>query len=75
MNEYCKNLISNGVPSWIVEESYKFTIEPLKSTEGLVEIDKENSALYRNVIIAAYIKGASATLEKVQKIYGGKEHS
>lgn len=36
MNEYCENLISNGVPSWIVEEAYKFTIEPLKSTEGLV---------------------------------------
>lgn len=34
MNEYCENLISNGVPSWIVEEAYKFTIEPLKSTEG-----------------------------------------
>ena len=55
MNEYCENLISNGVPSWIVEEAYKFTIEPLKSTEGLVGIDKENSELYRNVIIAAYI--------------------
>lgn len=24
MNEYCENLISNGVPSWIVEEAYKF---------------------------------------------------
>lgn len=74
MNEYCKNLISNGVPSWIVEEAYKFTIEPLKPTEGLVGIDKENSELYRNVIIAAYIEGASATLEKVKKIYGDKEH-
>ena len=41
MNEYCKNLISNGVPSWIVEEAYKFTIEPLKSTEGLVGIDRK----------------------------------
>lgn len=40
MNEYCENLISNGVHSWIVEEAYKFTIEPLKSTEGLVGIDK-----------------------------------
>lgn len=74
MNEYCESLISNGVPSWIVEEAYKFTIEPLKSTEGLVGIDKENSELYRNVIIAAYIEGASATLEKVKKIYGDKEH-
>ena len=74
MNEYCKNLISHGVPSWIVEEAYKFTIEPLCSTEGLVGIDKENSELYRNVIIAAYIEGASATLEKVKRIYGGKEH-
>lgn len=74
MNEYCENLISNGVPIWIVEEAYKFTIEPLRSTEGLVGIDKENSELYRNVIIAAYIEGASATLEKVKRIYGGKEH-
>lgn len=74
MNEYCENLISNGVPSWIVEEAYKFTIEPLRSTEGLVGIDKENSELYRNVIIAAYIGGASATSEKVKKIYGDKEH-
>ena len=74
MNEYCENLISNGVPSWIVEEAYKFTIEPLRSTEGLVGIDKKNSELYRNVIIAAYIEGASATLEKVKKIYGDKEH-
>ena len=74
MNEYCENLISNGVPSWIVEEAYEFTIEPLRSTEGLVGIDKENSELYRNVIIAAYIEGASATLEKVKKIYGDKEH-
>lgn len=74
MNEYCENLISNGVPSWIVEEAYKFTIEPLRSTEGLVGIDKENSELYRNVIIAAYIEGASATLEKVKKNYGDKEH-
>lgn len=75
MNEYCENLISNGVPSWIVEEAYKFTIEPLKSTEGLVGIDKENSELYRNVIIAAYIEGASATLVKVKRYYGGEEHS
>ena len=75
MNEYCKNLISNGVPSWIVEEAYKFTIEPLKSTEGQVGIDKENSELYRNAIIAAYIEGASATLLKVQRYYGGEEHS
>lgn len=74
MNEYCENLISNGVPIWIVEEAYKFTIEPLRSTEGLVGIDKENSELYRNAIIAAYIEGASATLEKVKRIYGGKEH-
>lgn len=74
MNEYCENLISNGVPSWIVEEAYKFTIEPLRASEGLVGIDKENSELYRNVIIAAYIEGASATLEKVKKIYGDKEH-
>lgn len=68
MKEYCKNLISNGVPSWIVEEAYKFTIEPLKPTEGLVGIDKENSELYRNVIIAAYIEGANATLEKCKDI-------
>lgn len=74
MNEYCENLISNGVPSWIVEEAYKFTIEPLKSTEGLVGINKKNSELYRNAIIAAYIEGAITTLEKVQRIYGGKEH-
>lgn len=74
MNEFCKDLISKGVPRWVVEDAYKFTIEPLKSTEGLVGIDKENSELYRNVIIAAYIEGASATLEKVQRIYGGKEH-
>lgn len=74
MNEYCENLISNGVSSWIVEEAYKFTIEPLKSTEGLVGINKENSELYRNAIIAAYIEGVIATLEKVQRIYGGKEH-
>lgn len=74
MNEYCEILISKGVPSWIVEEAYKFTIEPLRPTEGLVGIDKENSELYRNVIIAAYIEGASATLEKVKKIYGDKEH-
>ena len=37
----------------------------------MVGIDKENSELYRNVIIAAYIEGASATLEKVQRYYGG----
>ena len=67
MNEYCENLISNGVPSWIVEEAYKFTIETLKSAEGLVGIDKENSELYRNVIIAAYIKGASATFNSSLK--------
>lgn len=75
MNEFCKDLISKGVPRWVVEDAYKFTIEPLKSTEGLVGIDKENSELYRNVIIAAYIEGASATLVKVQKYYGGEEHS
>lgn len=74
MNEYCENLISNGVPSWIVEEAYKFTIEPLRSTEGLVGIDKGNSELYRNVIIAAYIEGARSALEKAQRYYGGKEH-
>ena len=34
MNEYCKNLISNGVPSWIVEEAYKFTIEPLNQQKA-----------------------------------------
>lgn len=74
MNEYCKNLISSGIPSWVVEDAYKFTIEPLRSTEGLVGIDKENSELYRNVIIAAYIEGARAALEKAQRYYGGKEH-
>ena len=36
--------------------------------------NEESIELYRNVIIAAYIEGASATLEKVQRIYGGKEH-
>ena len=75
MNEFCKDLISKGVPRWVVEDAYKFTIEPLKSTEGLVGIDKENSELYRNVIIAAYIEGASATLLKVQRYYGGEDHS
>ena len=75
MNEFCKDLISKGVPRWVVEDAYKFTIDPLKSTEGLVGIDKENSELYRNVIIAAYIEGASATLLKVQRYYGGEEHS
>lgn len=75
MNEFCKDLISKGVPRWVVEDAYKFTIEPLKSTEGLVGIDKENSELYRNVIIATYIEGASATLLKVQRYYGGEEHS
>lgn len=75
MNEFCKDLISKGVPRWVVEDAYKFTIEPLKSTEGLVGIDKGNSELYRNVIIAAYIEGASATLLKVQRYYGGEEHS
>lgn len=74
MNKFCKDLISSGVPSWVVEDAYKFALKPLKGAEGLVGIDKENSELYRNVIIAAYIEGASATLEKVQRIYGGKEH-
>ena len=75
MNEFCKDLISKGVPRWVVEDAYKFTIEPLRASEGLVGIDKENSELYRNVIIAAYIEGASATLLKVQRYYGGEEHS
>lgn len=75
MNEFCKDLISKGVPRWIVEKAYKFTLKTLKGAEGLVGIDKENSELYRNVIIAAYIEGASATLEKVQRYYGGEEHS
>lgn len=35
MNEYCENLISNGVPSWIVEEAYKFTIEPFEVNRRL----------------------------------------
>ena len=75
MNEYCENLISNGVPSWIVEEAYKFTIETLKGAEGLVGAESEYVELYRNAIVSAYIEGASAALKKVQRYYGDEEHS
>ena len=74
MNEYCKNLISSGVPSWVVEDAYKFTLKPLKGAEGLVGAEREYAELYRNAIISAYIEGARAALEKAQRYYGGKEH-
>ena len=64
MNEYCKELISKGVPDWVVENAYKFSIEPLKSAESLVGRDREYVELYRNAMIAAYIEGAIAALEK-----------
>ena len=41
MNEYCENLISKGVPRWIVENAYKFTLNPLKGAEGLVGAEME----------------------------------
>ena len=75
MNEFCKDLISKGVPRCVVENAYKFTIKTLKGAEGLVDADREYAELYRNAIVSAYIEGASATLVKVQKYYGGEEHS
>ena len=75
MNKFCKNLISNGVPSWVVEDAYKFALKPLKGAEDLVGAERESAELYRNAIIASYIEGASATLLKVQRYYGGEEHS
>lgn len=74
MNEFCKGLISKGVPDWVVENAYKFSIEPLKSAEGLVGADREYAELYRNAIISAYIEGARSALLKAQRYYGGKEH-
>ena len=71
MNEYCKELISKGVPDWVVENAYKF----LRSAEGLVGAEREYAGLYRNAIISAYIKGDSDALEKAQRFYGSKEHS
>ena len=41
MNEFCKDLISKGVPRWVVEDAYKFTIKPLKGAEGLVGAEME----------------------------------
>lgn len=29
MNEFCKDLISKGVPRWVVENAYKFTLKTL----------------------------------------------
>lgn len=75
MNEFCKNLISSCVPIWVVEDAYKFTIEPLKGAKGLIGKDREYVELYRNAIISAYIEGASVALEKAQRYYGGEEHS
>ena len=75
MNKYCENLISKGVPRWIVENAYKFTLKTLKGAEELVGTEREYAELYRNAIVSAYIEGASATLVKVQKYYGGEEHS
>ena len=74
MNEYCENLISNGVSRWVVEDAYKFTLESLKAAEGLVGAEREYAELYQNAIVSAYIKGASDALEKAQRYYGGKEH-
>ena len=41
MNEYCEGLISKGVPRWVVENAYKFTLKPLKGAEGLVGAEME----------------------------------
>lgn len=71
MNEFCKDLISKGVPRWVVEEAYKFSLKPLKEAEGLVGAEREYAELYRNAIVSAYIEGASAALKKVQRYYGG----
>ena len=75
MNKYCEYLISKGVPRWVVEDAYKFTIKPLKGAEGLVGAESEYVELYRNAIVSAYIEGASAALKKVQRYYGSEEHS
>lgn len=74
MNEFCKSLISSGVPRWVVEDAYKFTLESLKAAEGLVGAEREYAELFRNAMVSAYIEGASAALEKAQRYYGGKEH-
>ena len=55
MNEFCKDLISSCVPSWVVEDAYKFTIKTLKGAEGLVGAEREYAELYRNAIVSAYI--------------------
>lgn len=75
MNEYCENLISKGVPIWVVENAYKFTLKTLKGAECLVGAEREYAELYRNAIVSAYIDGASVALEKAQRYYGGEEHS
>ena len=74
MNEFCKDLISKGVPRWVVEDSYKFSLKPLKEAEGLVGAEREYEELYRNAIVSAYIEGASVALEKAQRYYGSEEH-
>lgn len=63
MNKFCKDLISKGVPDWVVENAYKFSLRPLKSAESLVGKDREYVELYRNAIIASYIEGTIAALE------------
>ena len=75
MNEYCENLISKGVPIWVVENAYKFTLKTLKGAECLVGAEREYAELYRNAIVSAYIDGASVALEKAQRYYVGEEHS
>ncbi len=75
MNEFCKDLISKGVPIWVVEDAYKFSLKPLKEAEGLVGAEREYAELYRNAIISAYIEGARVALEKAQRYYGSEEHS
>ena len=75
MNKFCKDLISKGVPRWVVENAYKFTIKTLKGAEELVGAEREYAELYRNAIVSAYIEGASVALEKAQRYYGGEEHS
>ena len=55
MNEYCEGLISKGVPRWVVENAYKFTLKTLKGVEGLVGAEMEYAELYRNAIVSAYI--------------------
>ena len=75
MNKYCENLISKGVPRWVVENAYKFTLNTLKGAEGLVGAEREYAELYRNAIVSAYIEGASVALEKAQRYYGSEEHN